>query len=1065
MSADFDPYYKWLGIPPKDQPPHHYRLLSIELFEKDHDVIDGAANRLMGYLRGKGHGKEAEHSQRLLNEISKARICLLNADRRQAYDEQLRQQLQAPSAVSPSPPGAAPLSPVVLPPEAPLAPTVLPPEAPLSPIVLPDAPPPVATPPSRFTRPAPRSASSSSAGFSAAPSPSVPAMAEPPLPPGEKGASPPEESADEPAPQTPFYLVVGGVATVLALSLIVAMVLLYGGTPAPEDPPGIAQPAPAAVDTSLARLELQWPEAERRQASLEIQGKTQTPPAAGEVVYWLPPGPHQVVFHRAGYQDVAVELELSREKTTSFQPSWTTAEERLDEPVDTTGGPVDLALGLVAYWPMENNLNDLAGSGYAAPLSPTPANAPTYVEGKVGEAVMLDPGAKLGFADRVKIDGSQAFTLACWVKMDAAPQDQVAWLVAGKSEWKARQGELTFLLDSTQTAASLPAGKSHLPVASLVNRWAHVAIAYDSQQRRITYYLDGARTGAQTLALVDAEPVYVSTLNVGPFTGVLDDLRLYRRAITPAEAAALFAFRELPLPAAPSQPQGTALAEIWHRPASAAADLAGAASLLATTPDVVKTLTSLAVTEPATTDGSLPFVRLRGFVYPTQTAEHTLEIVGSGDCQLFTRSSSGSGLQEIASQINGGVVASSPLALTAGQPYYLEAIYQASTPQARCFLRWRAPGSRREVSIPVAQFSPYPGLVPAALAAAPAVLPGQPIPTPAGGDPFQAMAPAIDLATSTSNGQVELGPVRLPPEETLFARLLGGDHAVDGGQITFTMADIAGQEHAWRIQAQGSKLLPGGEGVIAELHLVKDALQLRWSDNAAMEPASRSLRNCQLELTAPGGSHRLQLRTPDKAEPLVIDPSHPPIKTEFAVADLPDARMIVVEAVPPAAPLSPNQLKPASVSMVGDQTIDLKVGPDKAETLHIAITPVLRRDRIFVSAKASYQVAGMPKPQPFQSRELGQATRAILGQNNLLTNQQAVLEKTRTLQARTALLQVENQLIALQQSVLEIQDLQKLYDLLSEPPADGSTGAVQLRVIYRYISDDGRDNYDLILAE
>jgi hypothetical protein len=28
--SDFDPYYHWLGIAPKDQPPNHYRLLGVE---------------------------------------------------------------------------------------------------------------------------------------------------------------------------------------------------------------------------------------------------------------------------------------------------------------------------------------------------------------------------------------------------------------------------------------------------------------------------------------------------------------------------------------------------------------------------------------------------------------------------------------------------------------------------------------------------------------------------------------------------------------------------------------------------------------------------------------------------------------------------------------------------------------------------------------------------------------------------------------------------------------------------------------------------------------------------
>ena len=39
MAESFDPYRKWLGIPPKDQPPNHYRLLGIDLFEADAEVI------------------------------------------------------------------------------------------------------------------------------------------------------------------------------------------------------------------------------------------------------------------------------------------------------------------------------------------------------------------------------------------------------------------------------------------------------------------------------------------------------------------------------------------------------------------------------------------------------------------------------------------------------------------------------------------------------------------------------------------------------------------------------------------------------------------------------------------------------------------------------------------------------------------------------------------------------------------------------------------------------------------------------------------------------------------
>ena len=92
---DFDPYHKWLGIAPKDQPPHHYRLLSIDAFESDRDVIDAAANRIMSYLKDIATGDEAAHSQGLLNEVTQARLCLLNRDRKAAYDKELKAKLSA----------------------------------------------------------------------------------------------------------------------------------------------------------------------------------------------------------------------------------------------------------------------------------------------------------------------------------------------------------------------------------------------------------------------------------------------------------------------------------------------------------------------------------------------------------------------------------------------------------------------------------------------------------------------------------------------------------------------------------------------------------------------------------------------------------------------------------------------------------------------------------------------------------------------------------------------------------------------------------------------------------
>ena len=105
MSTGFDPLHQWLGIPPEEQPPHHYRLLGIALFESSPEVIESAADRQMVFLRTLYGGPFASYAQKLLNEVSAARVCLLNPQTKAQYDAWLRQQIAPPT-----PPAEPPLA-------------------------------------------------------------------------------------------------------------------------------------------------------------------------------------------------------------------------------------------------------------------------------------------------------------------------------------------------------------------------------------------------------------------------------------------------------------------------------------------------------------------------------------------------------------------------------------------------------------------------------------------------------------------------------------------------------------------------------------------------------------------------------------------------------------------------------------------------------------------------------------------------------------------------------------------------------------------------------------------
>jgi tetratricopeptide (TPR) repeat protein len=96
----FDPLHKWLGIPPEHQPPNHYRLLGIDPFESDPDVIDMAADRQLTFLHELSGDEHQEAAETISNQVSMARLCLLNAEKKSNYDQALAKSLEVPTSPS-----------------------------------------------------------------------------------------------------------------------------------------------------------------------------------------------------------------------------------------------------------------------------------------------------------------------------------------------------------------------------------------------------------------------------------------------------------------------------------------------------------------------------------------------------------------------------------------------------------------------------------------------------------------------------------------------------------------------------------------------------------------------------------------------------------------------------------------------------------------------------------------------------------------------------------------------------------------------------------------------------
>lgn len=96
MAEALNPYRQWLGLEWEPESgnscPNHYLLLDLPPFEEDRLAIQAAADRALARVRSHRPGPHAAAWAQLLDQLSTAKFCLLDPDRKRVYDTQLRQE-------------------------------------------------------------------------------------------------------------------------------------------------------------------------------------------------------------------------------------------------------------------------------------------------------------------------------------------------------------------------------------------------------------------------------------------------------------------------------------------------------------------------------------------------------------------------------------------------------------------------------------------------------------------------------------------------------------------------------------------------------------------------------------------------------------------------------------------------------------------------------------------------------------------------------------------------------------------------------------------------------------
>ncbi|WP_285737839.1 LamG-like jellyroll fold domain-containing protein [Kitasatospora phosalacinea] len=228
-------------------------------------------------------------------------------------------------------------------------------------------------------------------------------------------------------------------------------------------------------------------------------------------------------------------------------------------------------------WGMDGNLN---GSGAQVPLA-LGTGATPGAAGHLGSALTFNGDAQNGYAqtDAAVLDTSKSYTVSAWVKFDGTPNTRVAVSQNGPDYFSYTLGvgmaggtdpHWSFKIQTNEAGADATSYSINSPTVAPTGRWTHLTGVYDKAANSIRLYVDGVSVGS---ALVPSSvwdghgSVQIgrdrwSKLWSAPWAGSVDEVKMWDRALTPAEITQVAADQQLTT--------GTPAKAVWHLDESAA---------------------------------------------------------------------------------------------------------------------------------------------------------------------------------------------------------------------------------------------------------------------------------------------------------------------------------------------------------------------------------------------------------------------------------------------------------------------------------------------------------------
>jgi hypothetical protein len=194
--------------------------------------------------------------------------------------------------------------------------------------------------------------------------------------------------------------------------------------------------------------------------------------------------------------------------------------------------------GLEAYYQFENNLQDSSGNSHHGS---DPCGTTAYAPGKVGQALSLNGVDAYVSVGPVGIDSNDPRTIAGWAKMNTTTMPVWANVFGFTKEADPRTS-YSFDIEVAGGSATTTAGYYGIHVYGWQQNilppdleWHHLAASYDGTT--IRWYGDGKLIGQQAMMLNTNDLVQMGRRadNTNRFAGLIDEVHIYRRALSRAE--------------------------------------------------------------------------------------------------------------------------------------------------------------------------------------------------------------------------------------------------------------------------------------------------------------------------------------------------------------------------------------------------------------------------------------------------------------------------------------------------------------------------------------------------